>query len=203
MEDLIAYCGANGTLFQELNSYLTEEWNTQTLIRFPYGNSYGWGVKHSIKSKHICDIFAEDQAFELMLRMDNRQYEAVYDDLLPYTKEVIDGSIHAVTADGFITAFYAVNIWRMRRSFWIRNAKAGKINLPLSAFPYSYSSYKGYCPRHPRRFPGIFHEAGLSASLCNSFFQNHLKEASPPAPAMNRIYHIFTCHKNLFNTGIG
>ncbi len=26
-----------------------------------------------------------------MLRMDNRQYEAVYDDLLPYTKEVIDG----------------------------------------------------------------------------------------------------------------
>lgn len=25
MEDLIAYCGANGTLFQELNSYLTEE----------------------------------------------------------------------------------------------------------------------------------------------------------------------------------
>ena len=91
MEDLIAYGDANGTLFQELNSYLTEEWNTQTLIRFPYGNSYGWGVKHSIKSKHICDIFAEDQAFELMLRMDNRQYEAVYDDLLPYTKEVIDG----------------------------------------------------------------------------------------------------------------
>jgi len=30
MEDLIAYCGANGTLFQELNSYLTEEWNTDS-----------------------------------------------------------------------------------------------------------------------------------------------------------------------------
>ena len=79
MEDLIAYCGANGALFQELNSYLTEEWNTQTLIRFPYGNSYGWGVKHSIK----------------------------------------------------------ISLFFIQR----------------------------YCPRHPCSCPGIFHEAGLSASL--------------------------------------
>ena len=41
-------------------------------------------------------------------------------------KKLLTGSIHAVTADGFIIAFYAVNIWRMRRSFWIRNAKSGK-----------------------------------------------------------------------------
>ena len=34
--------------------------------------------------------------------------------------------------------------------------------------------------------------------------QNHLKEASPACPCNeSRIYHIFTCHKNLFNTGIG
>nr|WP_308623762.1 DUF3788 family protein [uncultured Eisenbergiella sp.] len=91
MEDLVRHCGINGELYRELNDFLAKEWDTQQQIRFPYGNSYGWGVKHSRKNKLICDMFAEDQAFTLMLRMDNRQFEGVYQELLPYTREVIDG----------------------------------------------------------------------------------------------------------------
>ena len=180
MEDLIAYCDANGTLFQELNSYLTEEWNTQTLIRFPYGNSYGWGVKHSIKSKHICDIFAEDQAFELMLRMDNRQYEAVYDDLLPYTKEVIDGKYPCGDGGWIHYRILCREHGGCEEASGSEMQKAGKINLP--ALCISLFFIQRYCPRHPRRFPGIFHEAGLSASLLLFLFSESSEGSLPRLP---------------------
>lgn len=39
-----------------------EELKIEKLMRFPYGNSYGWGMKYFIKNKHVCDIFAEKDA---------------------------------------------------------------------------------------------------------------------------------------------
>ncbi len=89
-EDMASYCGASSSLFKGLNYYLASEFGTQTKIRFPYGNQYGWGVKHSKGSRHICDIFPESMAFSVMLRLNNKQIKFIYDDLLEYSKYFID-----------------------------------------------------------------------------------------------------------------
>lgn len=59
-------------------------------MRFPYGNSYGWGIKHFIKSKHICDIFAEKDAFTVMLRLTTIQFNAIYSSMGEDAKLLID-----------------------------------------------------------------------------------------------------------------
>ena len=89
-EELVAYCGENGALFQKLNEQLSQLHGTEQEIRFPYGNHYGWGVAHRKKKKLICDIFAEAGAFTVMLRLSNRQFDSVYEQLQAYTQNYID-----------------------------------------------------------------------------------------------------------------
>ena len=89
-EELAAYCGENGALFQKLNEQLSQMYGTTQEIRFPYGNHYGWGVAHRKKKKLICDIFAEAGAFTAMLRLSNQQFDSVYDQLQAYTQNYID-----------------------------------------------------------------------------------------------------------------
>jgi len=50
-------------------------------LRFPYGKGYGWGYKYFVKSKHICDIFAEKDAFTIMLRLTNKDMDDESDSL--------------------------------------------------------------------------------------------------------------------------
>ena len=88
--DFTEYCGNCKNLFEKVDVFLINELKTEKLMRFPYGNSYGWGMKYFIKSKHICDIFAEKDAFTVMLRLTNMQFEEVYNELSNYTKEFID-----------------------------------------------------------------------------------------------------------------
>ena len=89
-EELVAYCGENGALFQKLNEQLSQLYGTAQEIRFPYGNHYGWGVAHRKKKKLICDVFAEAEAFTVMLRLSNRQFDSVYEQLQAYTQNYID-----------------------------------------------------------------------------------------------------------------
>ena len=59
-------------------------------IAFPYGNKYGWGIAHKKKNKLICNIFAEDNAFTVMMRLSDQQYNTVYGELQKYAQEHID-----------------------------------------------------------------------------------------------------------------
>lgn len=90
IEEFSAFLGASRELFEQADGFLTHQLKLEKLMRFPYGNSYGWGIKYFIKKKHICDIFAEKDAFTAMLRLSSSQYDSVYHELLPYTKEYID-----------------------------------------------------------------------------------------------------------------
>lgn len=90
LDEFISYCGSTKELVLDLDIFLTEEMSLAKTLRFPYGNSYGWGLKYFLKRKHICDVFAEKDAFTVMLRLDNSQYEKIYNDLLPYTRGFID-----------------------------------------------------------------------------------------------------------------
>lgn len=89
-ETMCAYCGEVSGLFQELNSFLSENGKTAQEIRFPYGKDYGWGVTHRKGRKLVCDIFAEAHGFTVMLRLSNEQFDQVYEEVGEKTKRLID-----------------------------------------------------------------------------------------------------------------
>ena len=44
-EDLIRHSGDSGGLWIAFENYLAEAFGAVRLIRFPYGNTYGWSAK--------------------------------------------------------------------------------------------------------------------------------------------------------------
>ena len=48
------------------------------------------GIGHYKKKKLVCNIFAEAGAFTVMMRLTNKQYEAIYDSLKKYAQKCID-----------------------------------------------------------------------------------------------------------------
>ena len=87
--EMTAYCGENADTFARLNEWLSHQYATTMTIVFPYGNQYGWGIAHRQKKKLVCNIFAEDNAFTVMLRLSNAQFEAVYGSLQKYAQDGI------------------------------------------------------------------------------------------------------------------
>lgn len=77
IEEMTEFCGGNAERFRFLNEWLTTSFLTQQKIVFPYGNHYGWGVAHKKKNKLICNIFAEDNAFSVMIRLSDKEYESI------------------------------------------------------------------------------------------------------------------------------
>lgn len=84
------YCGACANLFTKLNEWLSKNYKTVQKVTFPYGNHYGWGIAHKKSQKLICNIFAENNAFTVMIRLSSKQFESVYNQLHQYTKDYID-----------------------------------------------------------------------------------------------------------------
>lgn len=89
-EEYIAYCGNCKNLFEKADDFLTNQLNTEKLMRFPYGNSYGWAIKYFIKNKNVCDVFAEKDAFTVMLKLSDSKFGEIYNEVTPYTREYID-----------------------------------------------------------------------------------------------------------------
>lgn len=89
-DEMISYCGEVGVLWVKLDEYLKDKLGMKGCIRFPYGNKYGWSVKYSLKSKHICDVFAENGAFMVLIRITNDAMEPIYNELSDYAKAVWD-----------------------------------------------------------------------------------------------------------------
>ena len=89
-EEMSAFCGENARRFDEINALLQDEFQTETAPAFPYGNHYGWGYKYSVKKKHLCDIFAEKDAFTVMVRLTDAQFSEIYESLLDCGKEYVD-----------------------------------------------------------------------------------------------------------------
>lgn len=89
-EEFTAYCGTAKQLFLALDEYMTVELGLSKEMRFPYGNSYGWSYKYTAKSKLICDVFAERDAFTVMIRMTNQQCDKLYDSMSDYTKGLMN-----------------------------------------------------------------------------------------------------------------
>ncbi len=88
--EMTAYCGENGERFALLNKWLVETYGTVQKIAFPYGNQYGWGIAHRKRQKLICNVFAEDNAFSVMVRLTNVQFASLYEQVQSYTRDYID-----------------------------------------------------------------------------------------------------------------
>lgn len=88
--DMEAYCGESAYLFTSLNEWLSETCETAQEVTFPYGNQYGWGLAHRIKKKLICNIFAERDAFTVMMRLSNLQFASAYETVQRYTQKYIN-----------------------------------------------------------------------------------------------------------------
>ena len=87
-EDLIAYCGERGALWRALDQHMENSYKATRQIRFPYGKDYGWSAKYSVKSKHICDIFAENGAFTALFQVATAAIESIYGELDDYAKAI-------------------------------------------------------------------------------------------------------------------
>lgn len=90
IDDMAAYCGENAERFTLLNKWLSKTYETVQKITFPYGNKYGWGIAHRKKQKLICNVFAENNSFTVMMRLSDQQFSSVYSQLQKYTQEYID-----------------------------------------------------------------------------------------------------------------
>lgn len=89
-DDMAAYCGKSMELFIRINKWLSEVCETTQEIVFPYGNNYGWGVAHRKKKKLICNVFAENGAFTVMIRLSNEQFLLLYGGMGEETRKCID-----------------------------------------------------------------------------------------------------------------
>ena len=87
---MTAYCGACANLFTQLNEWLSGTFGTGQAITFPDGNQYGWGIAHRKNKKLICHVFAEENAFTVMMRLSNKQFESIYSQVQTGTREQID-----------------------------------------------------------------------------------------------------------------
>lgn len=90
IEQMTIYCGGCSELFTQLNKWLSGTYGTVQSITFPYGNHYGWGIAHRKNEKLICNIFPEENAFTVMLRLSNKQFDSIYDKVRADTQEQID-----------------------------------------------------------------------------------------------------------------
>lgn len=88
--EMTAHCGETAGLFTSLNEWLSAVCGTVQQVTFPYGNQYGWGIAHRKSKKLMCNIFPEAGAFTVMVRLSDRQYQSVYQQLQQYAQTYID-----------------------------------------------------------------------------------------------------------------
>ncbi|QOR36042.1 DUF3788 domain-containing protein [Clostridium sp. 'deep sea'] len=87
--ETIGECKA--VLFNELLSFLNDFYDLSTDIKYPFGNKYGWGIKCSHKTKHLCYIFPEKHSFTITIQIGTNEVEKlqnVFATFLPKTQEL-------------------------------------------------------------------------------------------------------------------
>lgn len=80
-------CYERLTLFEDrlkMNYQLVRE------LKFPFGNSYGWGYKYSHKSSHLCYSFFEKNAFTIMLQIGDKQVPLMEESLSSFLQKTQD-----------------------------------------------------------------------------------------------------------------
>jgi len=91
-EEMLTYVGSAAKLWLELEEYLINSWSATRTIRFPYGKDYGWGGGYKRKSKHICDVFAEEGAISILMQIKTASMDRILFDLDKETVALWEGA---------------------------------------------------------------------------------------------------------------
>ncbi len=74
INDIERHIGLNGCKYLWfLEDALMKRYEIQREIRFPFGNTYGWGYKYSHKTKHLCYLFFEKDAITITLQIGDKE----------------------------------------------------------------------------------------------------------------------------------
>jgi len=99
--ELIAHAGQASGHWQALDEWLGAQYAAERMVRFPYGNDYGWGAKYSKGKRHICDVFAEAGAFSLLFQVSEAAVQRVYAELDEYARGVW-ANMHPCASGGWV-----------------------------------------------------------------------------------------------------
>jgi len=78
IKDIEDYIGKEScTRLQELENLLQSRYIISRELRFPFGNSYGWGYKYSDKTKHLFYLFFEKEALTAMIQIGDKAVPAL------------------------------------------------------------------------------------------------------------------------------
>lgn len=72
-------------------SFLGNNYDLVRELKFPFGNSYGWGYKYSHKNKLLCYVFFERDSFTVTISIGKNELERLYkelDNMLSKTKDL-------------------------------------------------------------------------------------------------------------------
>lgn len=74
----------------QFEAYLAKAYELTRELKFPFGNSYGWGYKYGHKSGHLCYVFFEKGAFNVMFQIGDKQVQALESQLSSYLQKTRD-----------------------------------------------------------------------------------------------------------------
>lgn len=75
------------TQFEEL---LNNSYQMSKEMKFPFGNSYGWGYKYNHKASHLCYAFFEARAFTITLQLGDNCFSKVQQILPQLLSKTVD-----------------------------------------------------------------------------------------------------------------
>jgi hypothetical protein len=90
-EDIDNTLGGSKQHLDSLEDFLNSNYDLVRELKFPFGNSYGWGFKYSHKASHLCYAFFEAGAITVTLQLGDKlvpAVEAALPRLLPKTREL-------------------------------------------------------------------------------------------------------------------
>lgn len=81
----------NTERFSLLHQWLAFHFATEQKAVFPYGSHSCWGIAHKVKKNLICNLFAEKDAFSVIMNLSKFQYDSLSQQLGKYAHECIQG----------------------------------------------------------------------------------------------------------------
>ena len=74
IQEIRQYIGDKSwALVERFEELMKVRYDLNRELRFPFGNSYGWGYKYSHKTKHLCYLFFEKDAITVMTQVGDKE----------------------------------------------------------------------------------------------------------------------------------
>jgi len=92
-EEICEYIGTESTkLLHNFEVALNSRYDIVKDLKFPFGNDYGWGYRYAHKTRQLCYLFFEKDAFTVLIQvnpdLDPIKSESMMALSLPKTKEL-------------------------------------------------------------------------------------------------------------------